>query len=760
MISKRTIRRKLMQLLLLASLVTLVTAVVLDVVLRKRSAALYTQSEITDRWLKGRVVNADPRINHILMTLSSKLAKLKDDFRAPEARQVQAPLFGPTEKEKPVDRTYQLPIKEESDLVYTDFDGAAYYPFDPKDFVKDNQAPDQRDYDRDKLSYKSFMFPFVKATKEAKIQEERDVNVALQKYSEAMFKELGVERSLTQELPKLTVGNVYASSSNGTLAIFPWNSINLAKHPNWRLKERKWHRSANGLELQGTEILPFPNGGDPSSSFGLSPHYIDAVSGDFARTLWHKFTVRENGEDVTYILCIDLILSSSLPQSPVTEYLPSWFKARGGFIESLLLGVASGLIVLALGSILILLLSKLWPNRLSNFIVRRKPDTKPDAKPDDWETEQSFIPIKQAFALSRSITFTNVVKNEEGIEGKVNFSAWFQMAVSKLSLEKSTFKRDLIQTEQRDEVTLGTIDKDPSLRGYEMWQVVSSRRRSEGNCRLCDQAVKYKEADELIARPAIRHRRAQLPSIDARLEPNSSVKDTKALEEAIIWHATDVEPKTLGTEHVLTPPPTLRIPQSIQGLSMFQSALRTYEMLVQSRVEVNDCVKLSIELFRNRNVRAVCHIDYFRKIADDGNDSLAALMQGKNIERILIANKPEDMVNFLSKHHETIVDLVNARNHDLFRLYLDDTGVDFNTFGNQWFDLDFALVYGENDVPMVLASNLSELNSGGNVKGYLSWRKVDVSFFETLYQSFNDKRVTLSLDDLPRAPPVTVTAFD
>jgi hypothetical protein len=754
MINKKTIRRKLMLMLLLVSFITLVTAVVINVVLRQRSAALYAQSESTNNWLKGQVVGAtDKRMMTILESLSGELARSREDFKNPVAKQVSAPLYGMTLKEgnKPPGSEFELPVKD--DRVLVNFKGGGYYQFDGTQYTKeDGKPPDNNDYLRDQKCYKTFLYTFFKAVEDVKIESGKDdVNTALRKYSDAIFEKIGVDKVLTNKPPSISIIGIFAYSTNGTMTIFPWNSMNLAGDPRYKLKERKWYLSALGTDgNERGEILPFPNNGDPSASFGLSPIYIDAVSKEYARTLWHKFTVVENGHAVTYVLCIDLVPSTSLPPSLFASYLPSWAGKLDNFTESLLLGLISGLAVFSLGSILVLLLSTFWPNLLSIFLVRRKPDA--------WVNEETFIPISQAFASRRSITFTNVVKNEDGVERKVSFAAWFQMTVAKLTLERNSYNRESNQGEYRDEVTLDAIDKDPSLRGFEVWRVFRSRWRSEGGCRLCDQEVKYKESDKPIAEPTIRHRRAQLPSIDTRLAANSSVSDTKSLEDSITWQATDMEPKTLGMAYRLTSAPVPRIPQTIQELNLFKDTLKTFQMLSQSRIEVNDCVELSIDLFRNRNVRAVCHIDYFRKIASGGESSLAALRQGQNIERILVANKPEDMVDFLTKYRQTIESLLKARNQELFRLYLDDTGVDFNTFGNQRFDLDFAIVYGENEVPLVLASNLSELNSGSSVKGYLSWRKVDVFFFQTLYESFIDKRVTLRLDDLPLADSVILAS--
>jgi hypothetical protein len=741
-----------MWMLLLVSLVTIVTAVVIDVVLRERAANLYTQSDVTKRWLTGQVANAsDQRIMSAIRMLSSELARARDDFRYPKATQASAPLYGPEDSGKALAMAFELPKQEQDARVRISFSGAGYYEFDEKQFPKANgKLPDNDDYTRDKMCFGTFMYTFFDTVKDAKIVKgEDDVNSAQSKYSDAIFGKLGIDKSLTDKPPKITISGIFAFSSNGTMAIFPWNSRNLPDTPTYNVKERKWYLSAYRIgDSEGDELLPFSNNGDPTASFGLSPVYIDAVSGTFSRTLWHKFTVNNNGVPVDYILCVDLILSSSLPPSLVSRFLPAGLGTRGGFTESLLLGLMSGLLVLAVGSILVLLLSTFRPNLLSLFLVRRKPK--------EWVSRESFTPISQAFASRRSITFTNVIKSEDGLERKVSFAAWFQMTVAKLTLERNSYNRDSTQTEYRDEVTLNTIDKDPSVRGFEVWRVFRSRWRSEGKCRLCDQDVNYMEPEEPIAEPTIRHRRTQLPSIDTRLAANSSVSDTKALEDAIAWQATDADPKTLGLGYPLTPAPVPRIPLIIQELNLYKEPLKTFQMLSQSRIEVNDCVELSVDLFRNRNVRAVCHIDYFRKIASGGESSLAALTQGKNIERILVANKPEDMVDFLSRYRETIVSLLHARNQELFRLYLDDTGVDFNTFGNQRFDLDFAIVYGENDVPLILASNLSELNISSSVRGYLSWRKVDVFFFQTLYESFMDKRVTLRLDDLPAAGPVAV----
>lgn len=750
MINRKRIRWKLLQMVLLVSLVALVTAAALDVMLQARYASLSTQSETTNSWLKGEVFKGnDRRLKEIIERLAAELARSRSLFISPGEKMTRAPMFEAAVPRTSLENAFELPSKK--DRVHVAFDGFTYYQFDPlkNDFVDRNKtSPGQTEYDRDKLCYQTFMFPYYKAVREVGISKEKDsIESAMQKYSNAIFSSLGIDSSIIEKSPKLTIGNIFvADSTNGTLAIFPWNSLDLTRMDpkDWEFKKRPWYVSAfaDPKDPKGTELFQFLDNNEPSSAFGLSPFYVDAVTGDYTRTLWHRFTVRnEAGKEVTYILCIDLSLSSSLPPLLTGNVLPSWVVERGGFTETLLVGLLAGLTVLILGSIFTLLLSTFRPQLLSFFLVRRHSR--------EWITKESFTPIYQAFAPQRSITFVNVNKHEDGTERKVSFSAWFQMNVAKLAFDRNDYHKRSTQTEKTEEVTLNTIDRDPSTRGYEVWRVFRSRWRSEGRCRLCGQEVNYEDTDEAVAEPTIRHRRTQVPAIDTRLAANSSVKDTRSLEEAITWHSTDIEPKSLGESYRLTSPPVPRIPQIIQDLSLFKGSLRTLHMLSQSRIEVDDCVGLSSELFPNRNVRAVCHIDYFRKIASGGESSLAALKQGKNIERILVANKPDDMVNFLNKYRTTIEDLLNARNQELFRLYLDDTGVDFNTFGNQRFDLDFAIIYGEGEPPLVLASNLSELSSSSSVRGYLSWRKVDVFFFRTLYESFIDKRVTLRLDDLP-----------
>ena len=517
---------------------------------------------------------------------------------------------------------------------------------------------------------------------------------------------------------------------------FPWNSLNLPSDQDYAINERMWYLSGVSKRDKLTEHISV-NGSE--GTFALGGFYKDVVSKEYIRTLWHRIDVPTKNGVISYVLFIDLNLGNMPPQPVSAVTIPSRFPNAGSLGEAAIYGLEFGFAALVIGLLLVLLLSKVRPQALSSLLVHRHPK--------EWETDEYFTPVSQAFATRRRITVARGRRDEKGGEQKISFSAWFPMHIVKVNYDQSKNTKNVEYSEIKEDVTLETIDKDPFTRGYEVWQVFRSKWRSEGNCRVCGQEVQYKEDDVSIAEPTIRHRRSQNPSVDPRLDRRSDIKDTKTLEDTIIWHATDVEPKKMGEEYKLTPPPKPRIPQLVQNLSFFEDHLESQRLLAQSRIDVQDCVELSKELFKNRNIRAVCHIDYFQKMVFGGEFSVDALTQGKNIERVLIADKLEDMVRFIKEYRGALEKLLNPRNQELFKLYLENTGVEFDLLGKQHFDLDFAIVY-DDELSFVLVSNLSELNQDSNVRGYLSWRKVDVIFFETLFERFIDYRSPLKMEDL------------
>jgi len=196
----------------------------------------------------------------------------------------------------------------------------------------------------------------------------------------------------------------------------------------------------------------------------------------------------------------------------------------------------------------------------------------------------------------------------------------------------------------------------------------------------------------------------------------------------------------------LKPYPDPRVPPEVKSHNFAREILDKYRLLTEGRYETDDSVELSKELFRNRDVRSACTIHYFQYLIDSGENAMAVLREGNDIERILITDTRDMLDSFITRNRNILINLLSQRkNLQLYTISLDKMHIaPIETYP----ELDFAIAYGTDDFKYLIISHPRDKGRGGNIRGYVSWREVDISFCETLFERLKDFKQSLKLDDL------------
>lgn len=320
------------------------------------------------------------------------------------------------------------------------------------------------------------------------------------------------------------------------------------------------------------------------------------------------------------------------------------------------------------------------------------------------------------------------------------------MNVAKLQQETERIRQRTASSTVTETMNLDNLDNDIHTRGIEKWEIYRRRGQWVGRCRLCSQEVRYQDKEVRIAEATIKHGVDPVPDVSLNIDTHWHSTDTPTIKNSIIWQALDTETKHIGDDYELKTYPRPRVPQEVQSHNFAREILDKYRLLAEGRYETDDSIELSKELFKNRHVRSACTLSYLQHLIDSGDNAIAVLREGNDIERILIAETKETLDAFIEKNRHILLSLLSHRkNLQLYTVSLDKMRI---APIEVYPELDFAIAHGAGDFKYLIVSHPSDRGRGGNMRGYVSWREVDISFCETLFERLKDFKQSLKADDL------------
>jgi hypothetical protein len=734
MITIETARKNLVKIVLLLALVIFLVAFGVDMLLQKRTEIVTTESTVTNSWLRGEMSEInDPEINKIWSNIGEKLMSYDSYFQNPGKVASGQPLVKsddfPKNNAANTETNSQWLLNPKEPPIETNFKFAlTIAPKDP--------APTADELTEDKDRYEKIMGAIISS-----FTKNQTKNLTPEGYTERMLDFFDVEDIVKRKMPGLGVQWIYVASTRGTFAIYPSSDQTFR---GFDPRSRPWYKSALTPSIPDTPPSEHLVSGEPAA-FGLVSFYPDFVGKNFMRTFWHRITV--NGVD--YLICVDLVLTPKdlRYRNDFFDNIPPVKNSSiggGGYTRAAKVGVMSGVTFLALGLAFTLLGGK-WSNGLARRIITA------DISSKESETGDRFRPFFRALAArdtSRSIHSDTTV-GASAIR-KTSLSALIVMNVSELRHEEQRIRQKTSSRTVTEAMRLDTLDNDIHTRGIEKWDIYRRKGQWVGRCRLCSQEVLYQDKEVRIGEANIKHGVDSKPDVSLNIDTHWHSTDSPTIKDSVIWQVLDTKTRHLGNDYELKPYPPPRVPDEVQSHSFAREILENYRLLSEGRYETADAVELSKELFRNRDVRSACTIPYLQHLIESGDTEAGVLRVGNDIERILIGDSQEVLAAFIEQHRGFLASLLTQRkNLHLYTVSLDKMRIGpIETYP----ELDFAIAHGAEDFKYLVITHPDERGRGGNMRGYVSWREVDISFCETLFERLKDFKQSLKLDDLKISP--------
>jgi hypothetical protein len=277
------------------------------------------------------------------------------------------------------------------------------------------------------------------------------------------------------------------------------------------------------------------------------------------------------------------------------------------------------------------------------------------------------------------------------------------------------------------------------------WEVYKSRRA--GRCRLCAQVVQYEDNLSRVGVLTLKYRDDL--KIDATLRGDYLGIDAPSIEKRAEWIASSEVSAEPLAEGLLEPPPILRVADRARSVNFIDDIITAYDELTKGRFYIraqypdDNCIERSKKLFQGKTIQAVCHVRYLEQVLRGGEKSMEALRIGSSITRIILADTRDELVKFLEKDiggakcRDLLANFFESYPQTLRILALDERQFDINMIIKGKL-LDFALVSESSPkFSFLLVSNLAAPGIGP--QGFISWRRMDIEFYNYLWDCLNSE---------------------
>ena len=729
MLTIKDSKAKLIKFLITLSILVFFIAFVSEIIMQSKKSEFANTQNITIEWLQSNISNLDNEdLKRIWNNVAKKLASYDTYFQTPSSVSQTQSLVSPMNFFKNNDNNSNTQsiwhLDPNAPPVEVNFNYGLV-------INSANFSPTEDEINSDKARYTAVIRNLISDFKN--VHEGPLMKMTPEQHSESMLDFFNIKDVAKKHLPNLSVGWIYMASTSGTFAMYPGNSQTLESYD---ISTRDWYKSPMLGSPKSEQVIT--NKDINLETFGLVPSYYDFVTKGSTRTLWHKISIKDAGSEVTYMICVDFILDTekAMVVKDFIDRIPPYSDInRFGLLRALKIAIISSLFFATLGFLLVIMFGK-SASRL--FIAKRRLH-------ETQESGDKIKPVFQAYAAQDKSTreFQRSNYASTSTTTKVSFLSLIPMNVFKLQIEKGKISDRREVVIQSEKIELGSLDNDMHTRGLEKWHIYRHQSLHSGSCRLCGQDIRFQDKEVKIGEATIKHRTISKPEVNLSIEADRDRINPKDLKERIIWTSLGLKPTKVGGDYELGEFFEPRIPTQLLKFNFVSRLIDNFQLINEGRHEVSDCTDVSKEIFKDHNVKAVCRIEYFVKAIQRGGDTLAAFQTGENIERTFIADTKEELEGFADQYKTQLLDLLKTSNQQLYTLSFDRMKVE--SIGD-FPEMDFALAYG--DFTMLIVANTNDLTSSDNVRGYVSWRNVDVLFFETLLEKLTGTRRPLEKEDL------------
>ncbi|MBG1271208.1 hypothetical protein [Nostoc sp. WHI] len=544
-------------------------------------------------------------------------------------------------------------------------------------------------------------------------------NQNLYTFSQVVINYLIGDDNYSNIIPDLRINNVYITNTKtGFLLSYPFTNENYKQYIDF--KTRPWFRATQRSNYYDSD---FEDRDEFNNDLGLTNVYIDINDENkpnVIRTLWYKFKTNANEE---YILCVDLFFDKSnklsekinlLDLGLLEQSIKSGLNLKESDNTWIYLLIISFILALSLSLIyefkvkdIILRISKRHPNDLVK--IKLQLDSKHYASKDEGEIK---------FTIQGETKEIN--QSEQSMEAKWSFNIQnIQVGVNG-SQTHTKQKEATSRYEFINEYNLNMSQNKPQYRCIETWRVVLEYQ-SWNTEKIGFFVAKWNtnnsaDIEEGLDIKSIyweKEYEQYLGILKKQLREHLLVSDDKEL--VAVLDSNYIRPQN--------------IPSFLAEIDSIKKIINSSLYLKQGKIVFSEVETLT-ELYKQVQVmvNAICTLHFLRKLVD--NNKLKDFFQTQVHERYLIEYQQDEFKNFYdSLDDESKSELINK---SPFKIMVYQDNID-NIVSPQD---DFCII-SINNTPRLVAYSFTD-NKYSNT-GWISWREVDIKFYEELYKCQKDK---------------------
>ncbi|WP_392476330.1 hypothetical protein [Nostoc sp. C110] len=530
------------------------------------------------------------------------------------------------------------------------------------------------------------------------------------KFSNVLMVYLTGSDDYLKQVPYLRVENIYVfKEENGVVMSYPSNN---KKYDSINYKTRPWFRAT----------LPNDNNNKYSSNYvknskygntGLTKVYVDVNDKypNAIRTLWYDLNIPSKGK---YILCVDLFLDkiSTLSKEQNLNGLQSiqsrldlkdiWIYL---LFSSLIISLPIFSIYELFGKNFILKTFNYHSNNLVKIKLQR--ETRHYASKDEGEIK---------FTIQGETKEIN--KSEQSMEAKWSFNiqniqAGILNSQTLTAQKEATYSYEFVSV-----YNLNMSENKPQYRCIETWRVVIESQANNIQ-KIGFFVVKWDTNNSASIENGLdiksiyweKNYQEYLDVIKEQLHEQLLISDEK---EFVAILDTNYSRRQ-------------NIPSYITGIDSLKQVINNSLYLKQGKIVFSE-VKTLAELYKQGQVKAICTLFFLKKLVE--NNQFKNFFQTPINERYLIENKQDEFRKFYdSLDDESKLVLINQSPFQIMK-YQDN----INNIVTQKDDFSIISI---NNIPKLVTYSFTD-NQYSNM-GWISWREVDIKFYEELYKCQKDK---------------------
>ncbi|QYX30818.1 hypothetical protein [Sphaerospermopsis torques-reginae] len=532
--------------------------------------------------------------------------------------------------------------------------------------------------------------------------KEKDLN----SFTKAVMMYLGGDDKYIKSMPYLRINNIYITNlRTGFLLSYPLTDTNYEQNVDVDFKKREWFTATpNGTATFNKE--------NPKT--GLTDVYIDINDRNAMRTLFYTF---KDDQEQEYILCIDLFIDKSSEFSSKSSLdLVKQYVISGLYLEednnpwlflilySLILAVFLFLVYEMKAKYILLRMLNFNVNNLSKIKVERNPRT-------PYNASSNIAAVK--------ITITGMTgqKNESETSTEAGWKIDFNQLQANVGIKQTkTQQREFAYNyELSNEYNLDITQQNLTYRRVETWEVKFTASNKLFNQTIGHFVVTWKASDTEKL-----HELLEIKSVYWEKDYESYLDSIKLqLREHLLTSDAEELVPVMDTNYSIHQ----NIPQLIRQTESLKKLVHNSLYLKEGRIAFSEIQTLQ-EVYQSKDVevKAICTIDFLKNLSDNQLQDFFRVKVGK---RYFIEYKDNEFRDFYNKISENNVkDILKNSNLQII-VYTPDQVI----IGGK----DDFCVISIQGTPKFIAYSFTD-DKYHNI-GWISWRGVDVQFYDELYKA-------------------------